>query len=80
MQTAQAELGLDDLRVAYPGERCFPLAEGIDAIGLAVLCQPVKPRRPTDHNVAGSGATALGSTRGSGVAADGEWEAEEERS
>ena len=37
MQTARAELGLDDLRVVYPGERCFPLAEGIDAIGLAAL-------------------------------------------
>jgi predicted AAA+ superfamily ATPase len=37
MQTARSDLGLDDLRVVYPGERCFPLAEGIDAMGLAAL-------------------------------------------
>lgn len=37
MQTARSDLGLDDLRVVYPGERCFPLAEDIDAMGLAAL-------------------------------------------
>jgi hypothetical protein len=35
MQTARADLGLDVLRVVYPGERRFELAKGIEAIGLA---------------------------------------------
>jgi hypothetical protein len=37
MQTARDDLFLDELHVVYPGERGFPLADGIDAMGLAAL-------------------------------------------
>ena len=37
MQTARTDLRLDELHLVYPGERCFPVAEGIDAVGLGAL-------------------------------------------
>lgn len=37
MQTARTDLRLDELHLVYPGERCFPLADGIDALGLGAL-------------------------------------------
>jgi predicted AAA+ superfamily ATPase len=37
MQTARTDLRLDELHLVYPGERCFPLADGIDAVGLGAL-------------------------------------------
>lgn len=37
MRTVMAVLGLTDLRIVYPGERDFPLDEGIRAVGLSVL-------------------------------------------
>jgi len=38
MHAAIETLGLEDLRVVYPGDKSFPLAEHIRAIGLRELC------------------------------------------
>jgi hypothetical protein len=37
MQSAGETLGLDSLRVVYPGDRSFPLADSVTATGLDCL-------------------------------------------
>ena len=39
MHIAMKDLGLSKIRVIYPGEHCFPLAPGIDAVSWKALTQ-----------------------------------------
>ena len=45
MHSALADLGLERLVVVHPGERSFPLAERVEAIGLQRLLEDLKPLR-----------------------------------
>jgi len=37
LQIAGEDLKLDDIRIVYPGKERFPLAQGIEAVGLETL-------------------------------------------
>jgi len=37
LQVAREDLDIDDIRIVYPGKERFPLARGIEAVGLETL-------------------------------------------
>ena len=45
MRIALTDLGLERLVVVYPGERCFPLGERVEAVGMGRLLEVVEPLR-----------------------------------
>lgn len=40
MRTAVADLGLTAMAVVYPGERRYPLADGVEVVPLASITEP----------------------------------------
>jgi hypothetical protein len=43
MRTAKEQLGLEQIDVVHVGERTFPLAEGIRAVGISRVHEDVDP-------------------------------------